>query len=65
MLGLAFRNRSISGYKSTTERGLPSWFATTQEKHNVMRNMDLCILAMISPILFLFHSHFVQPKDST
>jgi hypothetical protein len=63
MLGLAFSNILTSGYESTTEQGMPSWFATTQEKQNSMRNMDLWIFDMISPIMFLSHSHFIRPKD--
>jgi hypothetical protein len=41
MLGLGFKNRLTFGYESTTEQGMPSWFATTQEKQNYVRNMDL------------------------
>jgi hypothetical protein len=36
MFGIAFKNRSIFGYKSTTKQGMPSWFTTTQEKYNFM-----------------------------
>lgn len=36
MLGLAFNNRSTSGYYSTIEPGMPSWFATSQEKDRIM-----------------------------
>ncbi len=64
MFVLAFRNISTSGYESTTEQGMPSWFATTQEKQNYVQNMDIWILAMISPIQFFFHSHSIQPKDT-
>jgi hypothetical protein len=32
MFGLAFRNKLTSGCVSTIEQGMPSWFASTQEK---------------------------------
>ncbi len=63
MLGLVFSNISTSRYYSTTKLSMPSWFTTTQEKdRNSIRNMDLQMFAMISSMLFLFHSHYAQPK---
>jgi hypothetical protein len=41
MLDLAFNNRLTFGYESTTEQGMPSWFATIQERHKSMQNMGL------------------------
>jgi hypothetical protein len=41
MFGLAFSSKSTSGYESTIDQGKPSWFATTQEKQNFARNMNL------------------------
>jgi hypothetical protein len=60
MLDLAFRNIFTFGYESTTEYGLPSWFATIQEKHNSVPLSLTFYLAQGYPLRFLAPTHVYE-----
>jgi hypothetical protein len=65
MFGLVFSNISTSRYYSTTEPGMPSWFATTQERNIILWEIWIykCLLWFLSSCFSLTHI-LHSPKDT-